>query len=410
MASSRRAGIKGVAMPRVLIFSLAYFPRFVGGAEVAIQEITDRLSKEGFEFHLITPRYDSTLPRQERIRGVMVHRIGFALPNPTLAELRRFPLYWNKILFQGLAVWKAWRLHRAQRFDAVWAMMAQSTGVAGGLLKTLVPSLRYVLTLQEGDTPEYIERLMRPFGPLFRRAFTKADVVQSISTFLQDWAKRMGARGRLVLVPNAVDYQRFARVDQTECTQLQERLGKRSGERWLITTSRLVPKNAVDVSIRALSHLPPDVHLLVVGIGPEERAMRRLTADLGLDQRVHFTGEVSQEHIPLYLHACDVFVRPSRSEGLGISFLEAMAAGLPVIATQEGGIRDFLFDAEKNPEHPATGWAVDVDSPEQIAAAVERIARTSTVTNEVTQRAAAMVRDQYEWETIAQRMRSEVFL
>jgi glycosyltransferase involved in cell wall biosynthesis len=397
-------------MPRVLIFSLAYFPRFVGGAEVAIQEITDRLAKEGFEFHLITPRYDSTLPRQERIRGVMVHRIGFALPNPTLAELRRFPLYWNKILFQGLAVWKAWRLHRTQAFDTVWAMMAQSTGVAGGLLKTLIPSLRYVLTLQEGDAPAYIERLMRPFGSLFRRAFTKADVVQSISTFLQDWAKRMGARGRLVLIPNAVDYQRFSEVDRAECAQLQERLGKRPGERWLITTSRLVPKNAVDVSIRALSHLPPEVHLLVAGIGPEEAALRRLTANLGLDQRVHFAGEISQEHIPLYLHACDVFVRPSRSEGLGISFLEAMAAGLPVIATQEGGIRDFLFDAEKNPEQQPTGWAVDVDSPEQIAAAVKTITHSRAMTNKVIARAASMVRDQYEWKTIAERMRNEVFI
>lgn len=397
-------------MPRVLIFSLAYFPRFVGGAEVAIQEITDRLAKEGFEFHLITPRYDSTLPRQERIRGVMVHRIGFALPNPTLAELRRFPLYWNKILFQGLAVWKAWRLHRAQAFDTVWAMMAQSTGVAGGLLKTLIPSLRYVLTLQEGDAPAYIERLMRPFGPLFRRAFTKADVVQSISTFLQDWAKRMGARGRLVLIPNAVDHQRFSEVDRAECAQLQERLGKRPGERWLITTSRLVPKNAVDVSIRALSQLPPEVHLLVAGIGPEEAALRRLTANLGLDQRVHFAGEVSQELIPLYLHACDVFVRPSRSEGLGISFLEAMAAGLPVIATQEGGIRDFLFDAEKNPEHQPTGWAVDVDAPEQIAAAVKTITHSPAMTNKVIARAASMVRDQYEWKTIAERMRNEVFI
>mgnify|MGYP000461578574 CR=1 FL=1 len=394
-------------MPRILIFSLAYFPRFVGGAEVAIKEITDRLADQGFEFHLITPRYDSRLPVTERIGGVMVHRIGFARPNPTMADLRRFPLYWNKIFFQFLAVWKGWKLHRAHAFDTVWAMMAQSTGVAGGLFKTLVPNVRYVLTLQEGDSPEYIERLMRPFGVLFRRAFTKADVVQSISTFLQDWAKRMGARGRLVLIPNAVDYARFAKVNASECEQLQRELGKRPGERWLITTSRLVPKNAVDVSIQALVHLPPDVHLLVAGIGPEEGELRRITERLGVVSRVHFAGEVSQERIPLYLHACDVFVRPSRSEGLGISFLEAMAAGLPVIATQEGGIRDFLFDAERNPERPTTGWAVDVDAPEQIANAVERLAQTSAITSEVIERAAAMVREQYEWQTITRRMRDE---
>jgi len=62
---------------KILIFSLAYYPKHIGGAEVAIKEITDRLSPEDYEFHLVCNRYDSTLPKKEKIGGVMVYRIGF---------------------------------------------------------------------------------------------------------------------------------------------------------------------------------------------------------------------------------------------------------------------------------------------------------------------------------------------
>lgn len=398
-------------MKRVLIFSLAYLPRFVGGAEVAIKEITNRLADRGFEFHLITPRYDSLLPKTEQIGQVTVHRIGFTTRNPSIADLRRFPLYWNKPLFQFLAAWKALRLHWQRPFDITWAMMAQSTGVAAGLFKTLAPSVRYILNLQEGDPPAYIERLMRPFGPLFRRVFTKADVVQSISTFLQDWAVRMGASGRLIVIPNGVDAVRFvAQPTRSERDQWQERLGKRSGDTWLVTISRLVSKNATDVCIQALKSLPETVHLAIAGIGPDEMALKRLTQSLNLESRVRFLGEVDQASVPALLHACDIFVRPSRSEGLGISFLEAMAAGLPVIATQEGGIRDFLFDSVRNPDQAPTGWAVDADQPEHIAAAVRVIIADQEKAQIAVKNAQAMVRERYDWETISERMRRESFL
>ena len=62
---------------KILIFSLAYYPNFVGGAEVAIKEITDRISPEDFEFHMITLRFDSRLPKTEKIGNIFVHRIGF---------------------------------------------------------------------------------------------------------------------------------------------------------------------------------------------------------------------------------------------------------------------------------------------------------------------------------------------
>jgi glycosyltransferase involved in cell wall biosynthesis len=113
--------------------------------------------------------------------------------------------------------------------------------------------------------------------------------------------------------------------------------------------------------------------------------------------------------MPKYLKACDIFIRPSRSEGMGNSFIEAMAAELPVIATQEGGIADFLFDEQRNSNKVTTGWAVDADRPEQIAAAVRDIIDRPEKVSAVTRQAKQMVLEKYDWDLIASQMETKVF-
>lgn len=394
---------------KVLIFSLAYFPKHVGGAEVAIKEKTDRMPD--IEFHMVTLRYDSALLKTEQVGNVLVHRIGFTKPNPTMADLKRFPLHLNKYLFQFLAAWKASQLHWQHRYDATWAMMAHSCGVPAALFKLFHPSVPFVLELQEGDPPEHIERLARPLWPLFARAFTSADAVSVISTFLGRWAKRRGFAGEPVLVPNAVDTKHFSQeYPVAAIDEVKDALGKRMGDVYVITTSRLVHKNAIDDMIRALPSLPPNVQFIVLGIGPDEVMLKKLAADLAVADRVRFIGQVGHAELPKYLKACDIFIRASRSEGMGNSFVEAMAAGLPVIATQEGGIADFLFDEKRNPDKPITGWAVDKDAPEQIAAAVQDIMNSPEKVRAVVRTAREMVMEKYDWDLVSRDMHDQVFL
>ena len=398
-------------MKKVLIFSLSYYPRFVGGAEMAIKEITDRIDPKETEFHMITLRFDSTLPKVERVGRVLVHRIGFARPHPSIEDLSWYPLRLNKHLFQFWAAWHALSLHRAYHYDAIWAMMAHSSGVPAAIFKLLRPRVPYLLTLQEGDRLERIERLMLPLWPLFTRAFKRADAVQAISTFLGTWARRRGFTGPLAIIPNGVDVARFSRaVKRATLSEVKETLGKKAGEVFLITTSRLVRKNAIDVVIRALPLLPPSVRFIVLGIGPDDLSLKRLARECRATERVRFVGEVSTEEVPTYLQASDIFVRPSRSEGMGNSFVEAFAAGIPVIGTQEGGIADFLFDAKRNPERRTTGWAVDMDSPEQVAEAVKEIIEHPEKTLSVVATAQALAAEKYDWDIVARDMREQVFL
>jgi glycosyltransferase involved in cell wall biosynthesis len=395
-------------MKRVLIFSLAYFPKHVGGAEVAIKEITDRCSD--IEFHMVTNRFDSTLQKEERIGNVVVHRIGITTANPSMVDLKKLPLNLNKLLFQFGAAWKGLVLHRRYHFDATWGMMAHSCGVPAAIFKMAHPSVPFVLTLQEGDPIEYIERKMRPLWPLFSRAFTTADTIQAISNFLGRWARARGFTGRLEIIPNAVNTSHFSQhYPQAAIDAVKDELGKRMGEVYVITTSRLVTKNAVDDMIRALPLLPENVSFVVLGTGPDEAALKKLATDLHVSERVKWLGQIGHADMPKYLKACDIFIRASRSEGMGNSFVEAMAAELPVVATQEGGIADFLFDEKRNPGVPITGWAVDKDSPREIAAAIRDIMDRPEKVRAVVKTAKEMVIEKYDWNLIAKDMREKVF-
>lgn len=382
-------------MKRVLIFSTAYLP-FVGGAELAIKEITERLAG-GYEFDMITARLARRLPRTERVGAVTVHRVGCGIP-----LLDKLWLPWGGAI-------KALELHARDQYDLFWCMMATygsgAAYIADFFLRTRVP---IALTLQEGDSERYLKRKWGGLVDLsWRFALARADVVTVISAYLGERAKRLGYAGEPVLIPNGVDAERFARPYPAEdIAAMRQRLGKKDGDIFLVTTSRLVEKNAVDDVIRALPQLPAHIQLIVYGIGPEEARLRALAKGLGVEARTRFMGQIGHEEMPLALKACNLFIRPSRSEGMGNSFIEAMAAGLPVIATQEGGIADFLFDAKRNPGKGATGWAVDKDAPSQIVTAVGDILAHPETVADVVARAKAMALKDYGWDLLAKRMGS----
>jgi glycosyltransferase involved in cell wall biosynthesis len=272
------------------------------------------------------------------------------------------------------------------------------------LMGWLGSRLPYVLTLQDGDPFEHVfgRRRIKIILPILRAGFRNADIVQTISTFLAEWPRKMGYRGVIEVVPNGTDVARFSAAPPAD-------IGRKEGEVVLATASRLVPKNALDDVIRALPLMPANIVFAIFGSGPEEANLRTLVDRLGVKERVRFFGSIDNRDLPAYLHASDIFIRPSRSEGMGISFVEAFAAGRPVIATQEGGIADFLFDAKRNPEKPTTGWAVDRDNPPQIAEAVKDILSNPEQTLRVVEEARRLATARYDWRLIAKDMREKVF-
>lgn len=393
---------------RVLIFSLAYLP-YAGGAELALRNITDRISD--VEFDCIALRFDRNLPRVERIGNVTVYRIGFSKRSPTVRELVRFPLYLTKVFFAFSAVVKALLLHRTRHYDVVWAMMSYA-GIPAALFALEYPKIPFLLTLQEGDSIAHItkRRRIKMIWPLYRLVFKKATRVQAISRYLADFAHTMGYQGPVEVIPNGVDVAAFGRdIGENERNELKQILGKKEGERFIITTSRLVEKNAVGDLIMALRDLDMTVKLLILGTGPLEEQLRLLAKRYGLGGRVRFAGHVDIQEIPKYLAISDIFCRPSLSEGFGSSFIEAMASGIPVVATPVGGIVDFLFDPEKNPDKESTGLFCNVRDPKSIAQKVKRFLSDDVLRVRIVANAKKLVHEKYTWDLIAKEMQDKIF-
>lgn len=379
---------------RVLIFSTAYFP-FVGGAEIAIWEITNRLAPK-FEFELITARLDKTLPKVERIGGVTIHRVGPGIP------------LIDKLLVPFLGAWKTLKLHRENPYDFFWAVMvsyAAGAAYIANILRRLSgrKKVPMVLTLQEGDSELYLKWKWGGLIRLsWRLALSRTDILTAISNYLLRAAQRLGYEGRNFLIPNGVSVAKFEKHNQEVRDLIRRNLKWGKDDVVLITTSRLTHKNAVDDIISAMSFLPEKFKLLVLGTGELEEELIAQVDRLKLKERVRFLKLQPQPVVIDNLHAADIFVRPSRSEGMGNSFVEAMAAGIPIIGTRVGGIVDFLKDRK-------TGLFCNVDDPRSIAQRVMEYENDPELKARVVANAKALVREKYDWDLIAGEMKGKVF-
>jgi glycosyltransferase involved in cell wall biosynthesis len=382
-------------MKRILIFSTAYHP-FIGGAEVAVKEITDRIPSSEIEFDMITLNLDGTQLPVEKIGNITVYRIG-----------SKGRIY--KLFFPFIASRMATTMHLKKPYDAVWSIMASYSGFAALFFKKNNPSVPFILTLQEGDPIDYIRKQVALVSGWFKEIFTRADKIQTISTYLAEWAKSLGATAPITVIPNGVDLALFSKhVDEGELALVRVQLKKEPQDIFLVTTSRLVEKNAVSDVIKSLTHLPANVKFLIVGDGELKHDLEHITEAAGLTERVIFVGQKEYHELPKYLAISDIFIRPSISEGMGNSFIEAMAAGIPVIATPVGGIPDFLKDPSNSSGQVPTGLFCRVNDPASIAEQVEKFIESKELREKLVTNAKKLVEESYDWGHIAERMRKEI--
>ncbi len=358
---------------KVAVFSLAYSP-FVGGAEIAVKEIMERLPD--FDFQIFAHDFQ---------------KYGHGRP--------------AKFFYIFRSWLAAERAHKKEPFKAIWGVMAAYAGFAALLFKLRHPKIPFLLTLQEGDSEGHILNRVGILYPFWRLIFKRADRIQAISNYLADFAKRYGAICPIEVVPNGVSLENF----QFTIFNFQKK-SQNPNAKIIITTSRLVHKNGLDTLICAI----PELHKLkikncklkILGSGPDELKLKQLVRDLRVENYIEFLGHIDPEKIPEYLAKADIFVRPSRSEGLGSSFLEAMAAGLPVIGTAVGGIPDFLKNPSVSSGQVATGLLAKVDDPKDLAEKMKILLTDSKLYARLSENGRKLVLENYSWDLISSKMES----
>jgi D-inositol-3-phosphate glycosyltransferase len=205
---------------------------------------------------------------------------------------------------------------------------------------------------------------------------------------------------RIEVVPPGVDHRVFAPGDRGAA---RRELGLDADARVLLYVGRIQPLKGADLAVRALAELDDDVSLLVVG-GPsgingaaQVVALRKLVADLGLDDRVRFVAPQPHDRLAVYYHAADVCLVPSRTESFGLVALEAAACATPVVAADVGGLGSVVEDGR-------TGFLVEGRAALDYAAPVDVLLSHSELAQEMGVHALARA-SRYMWSIAAARLR-----
>jgi len=185
-------------------------------------------------------------------------------------------------------------------------------------------------------------------------------VIAPTHSICEELRKHAPSMRGISVIPTGVDLERF-RPD-LDGSHLRERHGL-DGKRAVLHVGRVSFEKNIDTVVEAMAHLPEDVVLLVVGSGPAADHLSRLAEDLGVAERVVFTGFVPDDELPLYYAAADAFVLASKFETQGLVALEAMATGLPVAAIRYRALVDVVQDG-------VSGILFD-DGPESCAKALQ---------------------------------------
>ncbi len=217
---------------------------------------------------------------------------------------------------------------------------------------------------------DWEERSRDPLRLLDRRTLRWCDAViassEAIRTAMAHHDPALAARARVI--HNGVDAAAFAGGDPAVRAATRARLGYPVDACVVGAVARLERRKGIDVLVTAFAGARaarPELRLLLVGDGPERAALGAAAAELGVAGDVRFAGDCGDVR-PL-LAAMDVFAAPSRTEGLGLALIEALAAGLPAVASHVGGIPEVVGDA-------GCAWLLPAGDVEQWSAALVRIA------------------------------------
>jgi glycosyltransferase involved in cell wall biosynthesis len=340
--------IEGQARFRLCLLTETFHP-VTGGGETQARTLAEGLGAAGVPVRIITRRSDGALARIETVGGVPVHRVGpsgrghlrkWGMVLTALAQLVRLRRHYDALLVCGFRVLGIPAMLVSLLTGKPCVLKADSQGELSGVFFN--PGLA-PLGLRHDRFP--VSVAIRARNRLLRRAACFV----AISAVIEQEYLAMGVpASRIATIPNSVDPARFHPVDEVARTALRDRLGIPPRCRVVVYTGRLVTTKGLPSLLRAWSAIAAmrsDALLVLVGDGGLdfrncEDDLKTYVRDHALEGSVLFTGSVNNVHE--YLQAADMFVFPSEREAFGISVVEAMACGLPIVTTAVDGIRDVL--------------------------------------------------------------------
>jgi glycosyltransferase involved in cell wall biosynthesis len=358
------------------------FPPIGGGGGNANAYIFAEFAKQvGIEIDCVTSSIGTKDEIHEYSKNIRLHRLAVGKKKLHFWTQREVMLFlWRAQRYSN-------RLVDKKRFDVCHAFFGFPSGYVAYLQRKRLP---YLVSLRGSDVPGFNPRFSKQYvllKPIFRQIWKNAGRVIANSAGLRDLAHDFMPELDIGIVPNGVN------TDEFRAASFEMREPGR-----ILCVSRLIERKGVQHLLEAMPAIVQEVanaKLTIVGEGDLAEKLQRRSKSLRIQDRVEFLGHIPHSDLPSWYRKAQLFVQPSYYEGMSNTVLEAMASGLPLIVSAEGGQEELMRENSR---------IVPYGDPESLATAVIMTLSDATGMKAMSSRSREIALD-YSWSTVAESYR-----
>lgn len=367
---------------KILVISHEYPPIGGGGAN-ACYYLTNGFARRGHKVTIITSNYNG-LPEREAILGVQIIRVN------SLRRYKEYCSFKEMLSFIMKAELVAEKLMKQEKYDVCQIFFGIPSGPIGYILKKKY-KVPYLIRFGGGDIPGFQERFTKIYkliAPAIRVIWKNADCLVANSEGLKQLAYNFYKKKEVKIITNGVDTEYFTpKVTKAE-------------EIRILFVSRLIERKGLQFIIPKLNEIQREVEqavkLTIVGDGPYREELVRLSKEYNVEKMISFEGQKDKKDILQYYQNADVFILPSKKEGMPNVVLEAMACGLPIVMTPCEGSMEIVHE---------NGIISDIEHFEQ---AVIRLCKDESLGKIMGKNSRTLAEKEFSWNTIIDKYLNEL--
>ncbi len=378
-------------MIKVLFFNYEY-PPLGGGAGNATAYILREFSKNPeLKLDLITSSINEKYHLEKIGDNINIHRLPIGKNKNNL----HFQSQKELLVYTWRAYFFARKLSRKNNYDLTHSFFTVPCGPLSLLLwrRKKIP---YIISLRGSDVPGYSERfsfIYKVLTPLIKYIWKKSRAVVANSLEFKKLAKKVSPQQEISVITNGIDGKEFSVKTFIE----YENDDRRRQKFKVICGSRVTPRKGFRFIVGAINLLKKKgikINLEIIGDGNEKNNLEKMVTDLNLQDQIKFLGIIKHTELPRYYQQANIYISASLNEGMSNTMLEALACGLPIVATKTGGT-DEMVQKGKN------GFIIEMNSAKDIAEKIESILNDFELEKKMSKNSRRLAESMY-WENIAE--------
>ena len=377
---------------KILMLTWEYPPRIVGGIARVVHDLSKRLIKDGHEVTVVTYRDNADVPEYENDKGVNVYRVDNYMIHPN-----NFIDWIMQLNFNMLS--KATEIiNKEGGFDVIHAHDWLVTYAAKSLKNAYdIPIVATIHATEAGRNSGIHDETQRYINDTEWLLTYEATEVIVNSNYMKNEIQRLFGLpfDKINVIPNGINLSNFTGIERDYDFRRQYAM---DNEKIILYVGRLVYEKGVQHLIAAMPKILSnynDAKLIIAGRGGMMDELRAEASNLGLNDKIYFTGYLNSKQVQKMYKCADVAVLPSTYEPFGIVALEAMLAGVPTVVSDVGGLDEIVT-------HGVDGMKSYAGNANSIADSVTALLYDHQLATNVSKKAKQKVKDQFNWEKIAQ--------